>query len=427
MSENQATNSDTKKSKTAARTQRKRRKPPFYFKIILLLGALFFALVFAEIAVRVILPQPLSGVMYAADPYFGFWNKANLESKQFHSDAHTPPYRVTTNAQGYRMKDPVPTPKPDDLVRVVVVGDSFVYGVGLANEDTFCHQMEAILRADPDFLSGRRIQVVNAGCPGWGTENAIAFLQKRIEELEPDLVIYAMYRNDLKDNMRRLVFQVEDDQLIHAPNKKYNRFKRIADSIPFYTFFSEHSQLLNLVRRVVSNMVTQPARKFELPETTRKKEDEKTKPTPIPTPTPTPRPGARIVSHPLESGPDIPLYLVRHLDTFNLLMEEFMRLTDKVGATRFFVMLPGLYDCEEKPIIQYAAAQAYGEKWENEGRLPFLSLRSVFLDLEEPSHYFIPSDGHYNANGHELVARELAPRVREILKERFRKEDSPRP
>jgi lysophospholipase L1-like esterase len=390
----------------------KRRKASLRARLIRLLLlpslSLLVAFLFGELLVRLVMPQPMTGVMHSADPDFGFWNKADLRDKQFQNDVGTPPYRVTTNERGLRMDRSVVAPKPDDLRRVLVMGDSFVFGVGVNNSHTFPARLEQRLNKTAGEALPR-FEVVNAGCPGWGTENALAFYRKVGVELDPDLVVVCFYRNDLKDNMRRLVYQLRDGVLSHEPDTRYGRVKRLVDRLPGYRFLAERSHLVNLFRRVVSQWLTQPHRERRLPPSVRDVEN------PSPTPSPTPPIVIEYVENPIPGGPEIPAYLAGQTRVFAALVEGFLETAARDGVPVLLVLLPGLHDCYPEPARDYTAVQTAARYWNERGAPRAIDLRPLFLEKENIEAFFLPSDGHYSVEGNALVAELLEPIVRETL------------
>lgn len=95
--------------------------------------------------------------------------------------------------------------KPAGVTRVLVVGDSFAFGV-TRREANFCSRLEALLAArHPD----RRFEVMNAGTLSWGTCHEVAWLAADGLSYEPDLVLLLFYvGNDFSDNARGLLGRV---------------------------------------------------------------------------------------------------------------------------------------------------------------------------------------------------------------------------
>lgn len=95
--------------------------------------------------------------------------------------------------------------------RIVIIGDSMTFGHGVQMQEAFPNVLEALYRErDED----RRVDVVNAGVKGYGTDQYYALFQKRLRRLRPDLLIVAFYQNDLADNILHPLFKLEGGQLI---------------------------------------------------------------------------------------------------------------------------------------------------------------------------------------------------------------------
>ena len=66
---------------------------------------------------------------------------------------------VTINSLGLR-DDEVSVPKPEGVVRILMLGDSVTFGWGVLQEDTISAQLEVLLNATP---GATRVEVVNSG------------------------------------------------------------------------------------------------------------------------------------------------------------------------------------------------------------------------------------------------------------------------
>lgn len=101
--------------------------------------------------------------------------------------------RVTTSDAGYRGLD-VPRPKPASTFRIIGIGDSYMFGQGVSDEETYLARL-----AEPrgDLLPGRRIETVNLAVPGFNTAMEVEMLRERGAALEPDLVLIEVVGNDL--------------------------------------------------------------------------------------------------------------------------------------------------------------------------------------------------------------------------------------
>lgn len=81
--------------------------------------------------------------------------------------------------------------RADGPRRVVVLGDSFAFGLGVDEGETFPAQLEALLRG-----RGLPVETANLGVPGYHTGQELAWLERAGFALDPELVILLYYGND---------------------------------------------------------------------------------------------------------------------------------------------------------------------------------------------------------------------------------------
>ena len=104
---------------------------------------------------------------------------------------------VTINSQGFRGPDPDTLPPGR---RILVLGDSFVFGWGVDDGETLPARLEAILNAGSP--PGGGVCVLNLGVPGYGPGREAALLRRRGIPLEPDLVLLVLTEsNDVLDDL----------------------------------------------------------------------------------------------------------------------------------------------------------------------------------------------------------------------------------
>lgn len=103
------------------------------------------------------------------------------------------PYWLKTNSVGLRNTDEV-NDNPD-VFRVLAVGDSFMYGMYVHNPETFPARLEETLNQRLDMP----VQVLNAGVPGYTIADELDYLKAKGLALNPDLVIFGFYTNDVFD------------------------------------------------------------------------------------------------------------------------------------------------------------------------------------------------------------------------------------
>ena len=102
------------------------------------------------------------------------------------------PYRVTIDSLGFRGM-PIARVKPPGETRLLFIGDSFVHGDFVADDQTLPSQLERALGG-----SCHSVRVINAGLGG-STIVDQRELVRRALELSPDLVILGFSENDISD------------------------------------------------------------------------------------------------------------------------------------------------------------------------------------------------------------------------------------
>jgi hypothetical protein len=186
-----------------------------------------------------------------------------------------------SNAQGLRAERDF-GPKPAGVKRVLVVGDSFTVGDQVAVEATY----PAVMQAEFDRLFGAgKIEVLNAGFPGFGTVHERKWIEKFACGFQPDLVVVGSTPNDLVENPHPILYTARDGALLD-PNSTAEDELRYRERARWYSLpgWVARSMLmrkinaLNLTARLRGKRGSVHARAFQV------EQDAKSKPTPITTP-----------------------------------------------------------------------------------------------------------------------------------------------
>ena len=186
-------------------------------KLFLATGACVVGLLVCEAIVRV-LPDRWLPELAAVQP-------RQLDIGSFARPSANPvlhyeltPGRGEVNEAGYR--GPLyPEEKPDSVLRVVAVGNSTAFGLGVEDAATYLRRLESLLSA----TSGRPVQVVNLAVPGYNTEQELEMLRVRGLRFRPDLVILGYDHNDPKPILGRSRPPMPDD---YGENPFHSEFVR---------------------------------------------------------------------------------------------------------------------------------------------------------------------------------------------------------
>jgi hypothetical protein len=98
--------------------------------------------------------------------------------------------QFTPNDFGYRTH---PVEKPDDTFRIVFVGDSWTFGMGVSEAQSYPAQFEMVAR---EMVKNKKIEAWNLSLPGYNTLNEITALEFFFDQLQPDAVVFSPMPND---------------------------------------------------------------------------------------------------------------------------------------------------------------------------------------------------------------------------------------
>lgn len=105
------------------------------------------------------------------------------------------------NSLGFR-GDEIEQPKPAQRLRIAFLGGSTTYcAEASSNAATWPARTLALLA---EALPSCSLDHVNAGVPGYGIEEVVANLERRVAPLEPDVIVFYEATNDLTRDTRRL-------------------------------------------------------------------------------------------------------------------------------------------------------------------------------------------------------------------------------
>lgn len=160
--------------------------------------------------------------MYADDERLGY-----RLAKNFEYDWEHPEFRmqVKTNSLGLREDREF---GDKQALRILVLGDSFVFGLGVQRSETF----QALLEQSLSKRLGRAVEVINAGVPGYGTCHERLVLEELLPKLQPDLVLLCFYAgNDLVDNLHCLEMGLASERIVNGVFTSAKRYHVKADEL----------------------------------------------------------------------------------------------------------------------------------------------------------------------------------------------------
>ncbi|MEX2216886.1 MAG: SGNH/GDSL hydrolase family protein [Phycisphaeraceae bacterium] len=181
---------------TTLNSPSERKRPPQrrrLFRFVALALGLCIALAIGEVAVRLIVGSPLAERM----PLLIVRANAHRGYEMMPSTPHyTYQHLVRVNALGLR--GPEVEAKKAGEVRIFALGDSMIYGQGVADDQTLPHWMQRTLDA-ASTGGAESFTVINGGVRGYGTNMELGMLRELGPAVDADVVILFWYWNDLME------------------------------------------------------------------------------------------------------------------------------------------------------------------------------------------------------------------------------------
>ncbi len=345
-----------------------------------LLASILVCLVALEVGLRLFwsgyyVKEPKGYVQWS--PMRGWENRPSVRT-----DYGEPEFRTTVihNSWGFRGPE-VTRANPEGRCRALVLGDSFTYGVGVENDETFSARMEQM---EP------RLQALNTGVNGYGTSQELMLLVEKGLDFSPDLVIVAFFWNDVANTYLRSfpVFSLENGTLRYPtaevepaprgtwPRERHRRFLRHSYA---YRFLSDRIKLLRYRTKILLGI---PVEDSEL-------------------------------LRPEEIEPAWELELA--------LLREIARLARERGATTLVALIPEQVQVQPDVNVIGLRPEDYTVQdrlidFGRRSRIPVLDLLPALREAYErdrvPLYYL--RDRHLRANGHRIVAQRILEEIRRL-------------
>lgn len=167
--------------------------------ILLILVFSVVLLLVLEMLTRLVLPQDyrttsLNGLPTAKDDRV----LGHLNQPGTHVRLDAPEFSVEyiVGDEGFRDEVTHSHPKPDSVLRILLLGDSFTWGAGVAYEGIWPVVFEHRCLAD-----GLSVDVIKAGVSGYDTRQEVIYLERLLPKYRPNIVILAFLPNDLVTNL----------------------------------------------------------------------------------------------------------------------------------------------------------------------------------------------------------------------------------
>jgi lysophospholipase L1-like esterase len=134
---------------------------------------------------------------------------------------------IQINTKGLRGPE-VPYRKGDDEYRILFLGDSIAFGIGVEHEETFVARIQEMLNRSP---VGERITTINMSVSGYGPRQQYLLLQREGLKYAPDLVVQCFCLNDVTEKFDYFVRHPHFQVIIATSPLEWSGLYRFARGI----------------------------------------------------------------------------------------------------------------------------------------------------------------------------------------------------
>jgi len=208
----------------------------------LVLCSLVAGLILCEIGLRLFAPQPINGIFFDVAPR-GYNVTKSTGAALFDIGENTGVYRFVP-PHLRRSRPPAP-----GATRILALGDSFTFGFGLPEQDTYVARLQDKL--DSTFGDGR-IALLNGGISGSGTAEQLAFVEDFGDQVAPAAVLVFVSIDDFNRAQRSPLYRLRSANTLEldAGSVPVNALKKAIVTSDVYNFTIQHLHVAQLLRRV---------------------------------------------------------------------------------------------------------------------------------------------------------------------------------
>lgn len=389
-------------------------------KLMVILMLITFSMIFALLLCELIIRVTGAGSMtisregrYRNDRDVGWVCTPNMDERFFLPGSFD--VRVVCNSKGLRdaEKDYV---KPPGTRRIAVLGDSFVWGYGVENQEMVSTALQNLIP---------NAETLNFGVKGYSTVQEVLRLETEGLRYEPDLTLLFFCWNDLEDNFdskdlsRPIVVVANDDGLIITNRPVQNLHKS-----PIKQWFQRNVRIFGFVRyssELLQNKLKERRRSDVLrakPQTVKARSVKKNK---------NDRMEFSMVDMYAPPTPE----MERAWMAMRLLLSKAKNLAERDGGS-LIVVYVAMKEAMDKQVFSTEMRRAGLNPesgtldWDRPSNklgeicagleIQYVDLTPVFRRQPEPHSLFLKKNAHWSAAGHRLAADTVAARIGNIRK-----------
>jgi|Deesub1362A_J573_1020465.scaffolds.fasta_scaffold04519_2 hypothetical protein len=205
------------------------RAKKIVIKFVLIIFGVLVALIFLEGALRITNYNSGLKNYHQPDPILGHKGKPNLDTS--FSIGWCLESRIITNSQGWRSLKNFSQNKPRNVIRIAVLGDSYVQGLQVDNNEIFTYLLEEKLNNN----LGKNFEVYNFGISAYGTVREYLVLKEYVLDYKPDIVILLFYiGNDISDSgeeYEKYIMKINKKRILKSKLSILKTYQFIANDV----------------------------------------------------------------------------------------------------------------------------------------------------------------------------------------------------
>jgi hypothetical protein len=345
-----------------------------FFSAFLILLVPAVCLVAGEYFVRILAPQQIVSDILLMDPAVDFRLRPNAKGHMTDLEYSV---SINVNSLGFRGRE-FSLDKPSGVKRVLFLGDSYVFGHGVEDDQTLPFRVGLEL----DRIMPGAFEVINGGVGGYCTANEVDFFMEYGLPLKPDLVVIQVMLHDVFDN--KAWYEISSDGELKKRNKRsqFTESRKITNYIPGANWLRANSHLFKFVGVIVFPILTAgtQATQDELNEPSLAHNDPQ-----------------KLAFYEDPRG---------HFAVTNALLRKLAKAANGIGAKSVLLTLG-----HRVPTTSQLLHHQLGQAAQQAGFAQALVLENILEKYTENERLFFPKDGHWTAPAIGFVALEVAKHI----------------
>ena len=305
-----------------------------------------------EVIVRTFFAEPMLPRFVRDSGYGVRANIPNVDTYHFYPDEYR--VRIRTNNMGLRGSRNYEREKPNGVLRIALLGDSFIFGHGVNDNEVASSRLEMMYRQ-----AGAEAEVLNFGVSGFGQAEELITFENIVQKYDPDYVVIFYFNNDIGNNTISGLYVLNEFGDLERTENDFLpgvKAREILYGNPVTLWLFTHSQAWNLLRNKLSFIVQRRMLRDQ---------------------------GLTTFAEVSDTGSHLTIAL----------LSQLVESIEGSGATAVIFVIPTIKNQSNFPMEADAVNK-------------FIDGR-VFLNSED----YYPKDEHWRASGHDKAAR----RIFEIL------------